>query len=390
MRPAKLVEAEARACRHRLTLYLSQLFRTADQSWPTTPTESWRETYEPELENLRAALQWSFGADGDRALGVTLFACTGPYWLALSLQGEFRRWLKLAVTNVSNRLPPWIAGRVWMLHALAGSPGDPVFLESALRAAEFARLAKDPELLGRALAHAGYLQRPHDEAAAALHLAEAEQVLRPLGRTKVLAGLLNVQGGTHHRRGDIEASRRCYAESIAISRELDDFPGYAAPSFNLVDDAFNAGQVEVAIAQASELLEQCREHRGLGLLGLMMFYVGDYLLAANRLDEGRAMGVEGIHLNRSLGRSAPVNACIETVALAIALRGNRERAARLAGYVDAFYRKVSFVRGPTQQRTWDRLTATLRETSPSDGVERLMAEGAALSEEQAIAEATRA
>jgi tetratricopeptide (TPR) repeat protein len=224
--------------------------------------------------------------------------------------------------------------------------------------------------------------------AADLHLSEAEQVLRPLGPTKWLAALLNVLGGAAHLRGDVPASRAYYAEAIEIAQELGDWLGYAAPAFNLVDDEFNAGRVDAAIVEAGKLIEQCRQHRGLGLLGLMLFYFGDYLLAADRCDEARAAGLEGIRLNRSLGRSAPVNACIETVALATALAGATERAARLAGYVKTFYGSVGFTRGPTQQRTWDRLTATLDERL-GDRAERLMAEGAAWGEERAVSEAAK-
>ena len=80
---------------------------------------------------------------------------------------------------------------------------------------------------------------------------------------------------------------------------------------------------------------------------------------------------------------------IETVALATALRGADERAARLAGYVDAFYQSVNFVRGPTQQQTWDRLMSILREHLVHGDIERLVAEGAAWTEEQAVNEATK-
>ncbi len=339
----KLAATGANSCRCRHAEYLLQLFERWDQTWSTTPSGIWLETAKPELENLRAALEWGFGVDGDRALVVTLFAFTGQYWIQLALQGEFRRWLKLAVANPTERLPARIGGRVWLAHAQTGSPADPVFIESALRAVALAREAEEPELLGRALTYACYLQRPRDEVAARSHLVEAGRVLRPLGTTKALANMLNVLGGTHQLRGDLDASRRCYAEAIEISRELDDWLGYAAPSFNLVDDDFNAGRMETAIVEAGNLVEQCRQRRGLGLLGLMLFRFGDYLLAADRLDEGRSIGVEGIRLNRSLGRSAPVNACIETVALATALGGLHERAARLAGYVGSFYRNVSFV-----------------------------------------------
>ena len=385
----KLAEDGEDACRRRHTGYLLQLFERADESWPTMPSGAWLEAVEPELENLRTALQWGFGGDGDRALAVTLFAFTGQYWIQLSLQGEFRRWLKVAMANATDRLPPRIEGRIRLLHAQAGSPGDPVFIESALRAVALARDAGEPELLGRALTHACYLQSRCDDAAARSHLVEAEQVLRPLGRTKALAGLLNVLGGTHQLRGDLEASRRCYAEAIEIARERDDWLGYAAPSFNRVDDAFNAGEIDAAIVEASHLVEQSRQHRALGLLGLMLFYLGDYLLAADRPDEARTIGIDGIRLNRSLGRSAPVNACIETVALATSLQGDHERAARLAGYVGAFYRSVQFVRGSTQQRTWDRLMTTLREHLAPGDLERLESEGAGWTEDRAVNEATK-
>lgn len=94
-------------------------------------------------------------------------------------------------------------------------------------------------------------------------------------------------------------------------------------------------------------------------------------------------------MNRSLGRSAPVNAGIETVALATTLGGMPKHAARLAGYVRAFYGIVGFTRGQTQQRTWDRLMAILNERLGTGEVERLMAEGAEWDEERAITEATK-
>lgn len=375
--------------RRRHAEYLSRLFETADQTWPTTVTETWLETYEPELENLRAALEWSLSPNGDPALGLTLFAYTGQYWIQLSLQREFRRWLQVAIAKASDHLPPRIASRIWLAHAQAGSPGDPVFVASAMRAVTLAREAGEPGLLGRSLTHAGYLQRPHDPAAADSHLREAEQVLRRLGRTKWLASLLNVLGGALQRRGDTEASRRHYAEAIDIAQELGDWLGYAAPSFNIVDDDFHAGQVEAAIVEAGKLVDRCRQHRGLGLLGLMLFHLGDYLLAANRHGEAKAIGVEGLRLNRSLGRNAPVNACIETVALATALEGAPARAARLAGRVKAFYESVRFVRGQTQQRTWERLMAVLNERLGAGDAARLMAEGAMWSEDQAVNEAIK-
>jgi len=88
-----------------------------------------------------------------------------------------------------------------------------------------------------------------------------------------------------------------------------------------------------------------------------------------------------------LGRSAPINACIETVALAMALDGAWERASRLAGYVKAFYQNESFLRGPTQQRTWERLMSVLNEKLGPGSAQQLMAEGATWNGDQAVREA---
>ncbi|MEI4861514.1 hypothetical protein Q8G41_28405, partial [Klebsiella pneumoniae] len=42
------------------------------QSWETTPDREWFAELEPELENFRAALNWSLNAKGDVLLGQRL------------------------------------------------------------------------------------------------------------------------------------------------------------------------------------------------------------------------------------------------------------------------------------------------------------------------------
>jgi predicted ATPase/DNA-binding winged helix-turn-helix (wHTH) protein len=44
-----------------------------------------------ELDNVRAALDWSFSPDGDVAVGVALVAAFAPVWIHLSLVGECRK-----------------------------------------------------------------------------------------------------------------------------------------------------------------------------------------------------------------------------------------------------------------------------------------------------------
>ena len=147
----KLDETGANSCRRRQAAYLLQLFERKDQTWSTTPTGPGSKP--PSLNSRTCVPPWNgaSAAGGDPGVAVTLFAFTGPYWIQLALQGEFRRWLKLAMANGADGLPPRIGGRVSLAHAQTGSPGDPVFIESALRAAALA--ARGREIRNSSAAH---------------------------------------------------------------------------------------------------------------------------------------------------------------------------------------------------------------------------------------------
>jgi predicted ATPase len=54
--------------------YYRTLFERAEGEATSRPTAEWLEDYGQEIDNLRAALDWAFSPDGDRALGVTLTA----------------------------------------------------------------------------------------------------------------------------------------------------------------------------------------------------------------------------------------------------------------------------------------------------------------------------
>jgi predicted ATPase len=74
------------------------VFERGERTWPTTSRADWLAAYEPDLDNLRAALAWSLGPDGVPALGVNLVSYTDWLWRELALLQEQRRWFELAVT----------------------------------------------------------------------------------------------------------------------------------------------------------------------------------------------------------------------------------------------------------------------------------------------------
>jgi predicted ATPase/DNA-binding winged helix-turn-helix (wHTH) protein len=65
--------------------------------WASKTTGAERAVYFAALNNVRAALEWCFGADGNIAEGVKLAAAAGPALLAMSLMPEALRWTQRAI-----------------------------------------------------------------------------------------------------------------------------------------------------------------------------------------------------------------------------------------------------------------------------------------------------
>jgi predicted ATPase/DNA-binding winged helix-turn-helix (wHTH) protein len=94
----KLEEAgEREPTRRRHALYYRDLLQSAsgDESSADNLTASFAD-----LEDIRTALQWSFGDEGDQLLGAEIAAYSAPLWLARALLAEGRAWMAKAAATV--------------------------------------------------------------------------------------------------------------------------------------------------------------------------------------------------------------------------------------------------------------------------------------------------
>ena len=103
------------------------------------------------------------------------------------------------------------------------------------------------------------------------------------------------------------------------------------------------------------------------------------------MPEARAIAREAIRVAASYDRESDVAMSVEHLALALALHGDVSRAAELEGFADNAMRDVGFRREFTETTTYDRLMSLLREKLAPDDLARLLADGAALSREAAVA-----
>ncbi|MDB5480006.1 MAG: transcriptional regulator [Caulobacteraceae bacterium] len=94
----KLEEAgEREPTRRRHALYYRELLRSpsADEIEPDMPTAS-----NVDLEDIRSALQWAFGDEGDKLLGADIAAYSAPLWLGRALLAEGRAWMVKAAATI--------------------------------------------------------------------------------------------------------------------------------------------------------------------------------------------------------------------------------------------------------------------------------------------------
>ena len=95
-------EAEEVARRH--ADFFRDLIAPAAADSPAQPTVEDMARYGREIENVRAALDWSFSPAGDRATGVVLTAAYAPVWLHCALVLECRERAERALDSLESDL----------------------------------------------------------------------------------------------------------------------------------------------------------------------------------------------------------------------------------------------------------------------------------------------
>jgi hypothetical protein len=118
-------------------------------------------------------------------------------------------------------------------------------------------------------------------------------------------------------------------------------------------------------------------------------------VALRRYDEARTAAGEALSAARDAQYSAGVAWALQHFAAIAALRPHddapvaedRRRAARILGYVDAQLAGLVAFREYTEQQEYDVIVTALRDALDKDELSKLLSEGSAWKEDQAVAEA---
>jgi predicted ATPase/DNA-binding winged helix-turn-helix (wHTH) protein len=175
-----------------------------------------------EIDNVRAALDWSFSSTGDQEIGVDLTAAYAPVWQHLSLMRECRERSERALLNLEPHVTGNMSLRMDLQMALAGAifitmgPAEQagILLTKALETAD---ALNDLKAQARALSTLIFICTSRGEYARALIAAERiEQIAHRIGDPIQLRLAYEQMGAALHFTGRHREARQ-YLERVIQS-----------------------------------------------------------------------------------------------------------------------------------------------------------------------------
>jgi len=372
-------DVAARHCR-----YFASLAQGAGDAYWQTDSDRWTAQVRRDLENLRAAIGWGLAGGGDAASAAMIVA--GLRWLWYATARREGRALLEQAEAVAADMPARVRGLLALAAALLDNSA-----QAAAPAAEAARaLSGGIDELGRAealafqgtaLGRAGHLAESvalFEDALAAAHATR---------EPRLIGWVLSMAAYWIGAAGDRARARTLFDEAAALLRACNDPWQLARLQLHRAEFLFAEDDLVGALESVCESEAIFRERGADSGLSISVLNAAAYLLALARLDQGWASAREGLELSLRLDNSMSGAWAIGHLAQLAAETGDWARATRLLGHADAAYRETGSAREPTEQRGYDRALELIRATLPEDRIRALMAEGAAMEQAAAAAEA---
>lgn len=401
----------------------------------------WLNRLDENLDNLRAALEWSLRFEGTE----TDISTPSTTWAAL---GALR--LTSMIYLYCKRRCHWTEGREWLERALKQSASLPAASEridalnvAALLATEQAdtqsalQLAKenlalsqksgDTYRIASALNTLGIVrwkQKKYIEARA--HCEEGLVIFRQSGNLSTVAAALHSLGHIAINQDDYEAAQSYLDESLLISQELGNKFGIVEAIVDLGLLAYLREDVAIAQTRLENSLTRYREANlvpgtvtALNRLGDLARYLGDYEkagllyeealslyrgmgdldeipgilhnlghVAQHRSDYTHAMDLfeEGLSIQYQTGNRAGIAECLLGIAGVLSAQGQPEKGARLFGAAEALRLSVSASLWPANRVESDFILARLREALDENTLAASITKGQTISIEQIVTE----
>ena len=387
---AAVARAHATAC-----LDLAQRLEVASE---TMSDREWDVLAEPELDNWRAALEWSFSPHGDVLTGQRLGAALSVAWSRMTAV-EGRRWVRVGLNAAGEQTPSAVVARLELTDAklayylLLWRE----MLASARRALRLFARSKDERgiaaariVAGRALALLGRVKQSETLLKAAF------STCRSLGDRRSTGVAIECLALARMLAGDVSGSRPLYMEAMSIFESIGAQRSMGIVAGNLAEAELRNGDAAAALRSVARALAAFRAANDARGIALTLCNMSAYSIALGRWNNARDSARKGLALSRERHMQISLTGALEHLASIAARRPAKNverrsrdcrRAARIMGFVDARLAALGKSRDFAEARehsvTLDALSAVLITTELTD----LFAEGSVWGEERAVTEA---
>lgn len=367
--------------------YFAEFAKHEGGKWLKIPDTEFVETIEEEIDNVRAALEWTLARSNDPVLGAQIASALGGFWFT-QYYHEGLRWLETAQAATSYKEQPALSvdlalhrmrayGQIDLAHTLR-------IAEEALAAArvlgEERPLVRLGMFRGMALVNAGRFDEAEVVLSEALDLA---QRVDPFRSQYILWGLTRL----NRRRGDVEAAKD-FADRMIEAHEVSQLPGDRNRWIILSEHGRSLYELEGRLDYA---IDECREalrgtqatNDALGAIQIE-YLLGALLLCSGAADEARAHARRVLEMSEEQLLSHGFAPALQLFGGIATYEARYDLASRLLGFADVNLRNRQEMLVDVDP---DWFLKPLRDQLGEQHLAELMAEGAAWSHERAIEEA---
>ncbi len=389
-------ERQVLAARHALALLRVAI--RLDRQWYVASEQAWFREAEAELDNFRAALEWSLEARNDLSSGSLLAGGLARLWYSLS-PVEGRRWVRLAIDSITEQTHAGELAQLYIADAeLCGALGESAAsLASAERALQLRSSLDDLQVARAQHAAGSALAAIGDGSKGEALLQEALATAERLANRRLQALALSDLGTVRARREDVNGARRYYAEALALYVSLDLERPAASIAGHLAEVEFEAGDPAAALHRAEEARIGHAATRNRRSEAADLSNMAAYLVALDCFDDARSYASQALEAAQDVRSPVLTAFVLQHVAAIAALQKDsdefrppkqREQAAMLLGFVEERLRSLGARRDYTERQEYERVLAALR-TALGEHLDESMALGAQWTEEDAVALALR-
>ena len=382
-------EGAADECRRQHAKYFADRSARMIGEYGRLPENDWLARYEPDLDNFRAAFDWSLKADCTQAAAIA--GNMLDLWSVLGLQSEGDARCAAALHALSQQEADGTPA-LRILLTLARTAWEARDLQRCLEAVERA-LALAERLEDRdAVAEARYVRgrarfvSGADPTLGIEDLRRAVKLFEAIGNPARSARAMSSLGyALATSGGDLDEARTLQEQALQLAREAG-FPNIAgAIEAMLAETEFASGDVARAIERGQLVVDAVRAGTSPSELIVSLGNLASYMATNGDYARARAAGREALAIASAYERTSRIPARIQAIALAEAGLGDVRLAAQLLGFVDACYAQRGIPRERTEAVVQKRLLEILEDRLHPQALEKESVAGAALSMSAACA-----